>query len=275
MNKINFSYASEVEHNFTQRLIIKTIEQLTGKKKLEKIYQTFSNSNIEPRLFWKGILEAMEIEIIIRSKNNIEIPVKGPLLMIANHPFGIIDGLILCSIAAKVRPDFRIMTHETLRFLPELDKYIIPIDFTEDNKNSIKNNLASTKKAKDHLLRDGLLIMFPSGTVSVAKNLRSAAKEDEWKLFSAKLIHQTKTNIQPIYFDGKNGLLFHLFASKLKNQTLKYSTYIHETKKMIGKKITLFLGETIKYEEVSHITDRSHLTKYLKDITYNLKNEIK
>ena len=144
MNKINFSYASEVEHNFTQRLIIKTIEQLTGKKKLEKIYQTFSNSNIEPRLFWKGILEAMEIEIIIRSKNNIEIPVKGPLLMIANHPFGIIDGLILCSIAAKVRPDFRIMTHETLRFLPELDKYIIPIDFTEDNKNSIKNNLAST-----------------------------------------------------------------------------------------------------------------------------------
>ena len=63
------------------------------------------------------------------------------------------------------------------------------------------------------------------------KSIKSEAKDDEWKLFPAKLIQQTKASVLPIYFDGKNGLLFHLFASKMNNQTLKYSSYIHETKK--------------------------------------------
>ena len=75
----------------------------------------------------------------------------------------------------------------------------------------------------------------------------------------------------PVYFDGKNGLLFHLFASKLKNQTLKYSTYIHETKKMIGKEITLCIGNIINYDDISHIKERDKLTKHLKRVTYDLK----
>ena len=271
MNKINFSYASKVEHNFAQRLVIKTIEQLTGKRKLENLYKNFSESKLDPEFFWSGILEAMKIKLNIKNNNANEIPTRGSLLMIANHPFGIIDGLILCSIASEVRSDFKIMTHETLRFLPELEKFILPVDFNEDSKNSIKNNLNTARKAKEHLNSGGLLIIFPSGSVSTAKNLKSAAEDDDWKLFPAKIIHQTKTNVLPVYFDGKNGLLFHLFASKLKNQTLKYSTYIHETKKMIGKEITLCIGNIINYEDISHIKERDKLTKHLKRVTYDLK----
>ena len=271
MNKISFSYASKVEHNLAQRLIIKTIEQLTGKRKLEKIYKNFSVSKFEPEFFWSGILDAMKIKLNIKKISDDEIPNSGSLLMIANHPFGIIDGLILCSIASKVRSDFKIMTHETLRFLPELEKFILPVDFNDTSKESIKNNLNTAIKAKEHINSGGLLIIFPSGSVSTAKNLKSAAEDDDWKLFPAKIIHQTKTNVLPIYFNGKNGLLFHLFASKLKNQTLKYSTYIHETKKMIGKEIKLCIGNVIKYDDISHIKDREKLTKYLKSITYELK----
>ena len=95
--------------------------------------------------------------------------------MIANHPFGIIDGLIMCSLASKIRSDFKIMTHETLGFAPELNKYILPIDFKENSKITIKKNIQTTKKAKKHLLNKGLLIIFPSGSVSVAKNLKSAS----------------------------------------------------------------------------------------------------
>ena len=97
-------------------------------------------------------------------------------------------------------------------------------------------------------------------------------KDDAWKSFPAKLIQQTKTNILPIYFDGKNGLLFHIFASKLNNQTLKYSSYIHETRKKIGKEIIIYSGNILMYNKVSHIEDRNVLTDYLKDLTYNLKN---
>ena len=131
MNKIDISYASKTEHNLAQRLIIKTIEQITGKRKLQKIYSDFSQKNNDPRYFWTGILKSMEIKINNKSKNKNFIPATGSLLMIANHPFGIIDGLIMCALASEKRGDFKIITHETLRFAPELEKYILPIDFKE------------------------------------------------------------------------------------------------------------------------------------------------
>ena len=140
-----------------------------------------------------------------------------------------------------------------------------------EKKETIKNNIKTTQKAKRHLLNNGLLIIFPSGSVSVAKNTKSVAKDDEWKQFTAKILKQTKSDILPIYFDGKNGLLFHVFASKLKNQTLKYSSYIHETKKMIGKKINIYPGSVIKYSELSKISNREKLTEYLKKKTYELR----
>ena len=271
MKKIELTYASKSEHNFAQRLIIKTIERATGKKKLERVYKDYSEKTSDPRFFWSTVLEIMNIKITDKSGDSLEIPNSGPLLMISNHPFGIIDGLILCSLASKVRSDFKIITHETLRFIPELEQFILPVDFSGTDKQTIKNNIETTKKAKEHLNNNGLLIIFPSGSVSIAKNLKTAAQDDEWKLFPAKLIHQTKTDVLPIYFEGKNGFLFHLFASKIKNQTLKYSSYIHETKRKIGKEIIIYSGKIIKYVDIENIKDRSELIEYLKNITYSLK----
>ena len=273
MKKIDITYASKAEHSFAQRLVIKTIERATGKKKLEKVYKEYSEKNNEPRFFWSSVLEIMNIKVTNKSNNNLQIPNSGPLLIISNHPFGIIDGLILCSLASKNRDDFKILTHETLKLIPELDEFILPIDFSGTDKKSIKNNIKTTNEAKQHLMNNGLLIIFPSGSVSVAKNLKTAAQDDEWKLFPAKLIHQTKTDVLPIYFDGKNGFLFHLFASKIKNQTLKYSSYIHETRRKIGKEITIYSGRLIKYENIKDIKDRAKLTAYLKDVTYSLKQQ--
>ena len=273
MNKFNFSYASKSEHNFAQRLIIKTIESLTGKKKLESVYKNYSLNSHNPRSFWSDILNEMKIKIVNKSCNKVTIPKKGPLLIIANHPFGIIDGLILCSIVSKVRGDFKIMTHETLQFLPQLNQFILPVDFSGQSKEVKRMNIKTAKMAKEYLMSNGIIIIFPSGGVSTAKSVKSNAVDDEWKLFPAKLIHQTKTDVLPIYFDGKNGLFFHLFASKMKNQTLKYSTYIHETRKKIGKEISIYAGKLIKYNQIEKIKDRAELTKHLKKITYELKNE--
>ena len=273
MDKINFSYASNVEHNFAQRLIIKTIERATGKKKLEKLYRQYSQKNNNPKDFWSDILEIMNITVINKSKNKIFIPNSGSLMIVANHPFGIIDGLILCSLVSKVRSDFKIMTHETLKFLPQLEDYILPADFSGTKKSTVKFNMSTATKAKNHLNNKGALIIFPSGSVSVADNLKSDAKDDEWKTFPAKLAHQTKSDILPIYFDGKNGLLFHLFASKIKSSTLKYSSYIHETRKKIGKNIEIYAGKIIDYKSIAHIKNRTELTEYLKKITYEIKNE--
>ena len=273
MKKLNFSYASDTEHNFAQRLLIKTIERVTGKKKLESLYSQYSNNKNNPKDFWTDILNIMDIKVSNKSSNKILIPKEGPLMVIANHPFGIIDGLILCSIVSNHREDFKIMTHETLKFLPQLENYILPVDFSGNDKETLKNNLKTANKAKDHLKNNGVLIIFPSGSVSIAKNLKSEALDDEWKTFPAKLAHKTKATILPIYFDGKNGLLFHLFASKIKSSTLKYSSYIYETRKKIGKEISIYAGKLIHYKSIAHLKNRQELTNYLKEETYNLKND--
>ena len=78
----------------------------------------------------------MKIKIVNKSNNKLEIPISGSLLIIANHPFGIIDGLILCSLVSEVRSDFKIMTHETLQFLPQLDQFILPVDFNGKKKET-------------------------------------------------------------------------------------------------------------------------------------------
>ena len=111
--------------------------------------------------------------------------------------------------------------------------------------------------------------------MSTAKDIKSDAFDDEWKLFPAKLIHQTKTDVLPIYFDGKNGLLFHIFASKIRNQTLKYSSYIHETRKKIGKKIFIHIGKIIPYKNIEELKSRHELTAFLKKETYKLKFNFK
>ncbi len=271
MSKIDISYASKSEHNFAQRLVIKTIENVTGKRKLLNLYKNYLKDPKKPINFWTEVLRLMDIKVTNKSLIPLHIPKSGPLIVIANHPFGIIDGLILCSLVSKIRGDFKIMTHETLKFLPELEKYILPVDFSNNKKETIKYNLETAKKAHRHLLDKGILIIFPSGSVSIAENLKAEAKDNAWKNFPAKLIQQTKSDVLPIYFDGKNGFLFHLFASKLKNQTLKYSTYIHETKKKIGKEIIIYTGSIIKFEEMEVIESRQKLTEFLKKTTYSLK----
>ena len=177
MSKIDFSYASKVEHNFAQRIIIKTIETFSGKKKLEKLYKNYSLD--DPNNFWADILNLMDIKVINKSKKKLVIPKSGSLLLIANHPFGIIDGLIMCYLVSKVRSDFKIMTHETLQFLPELSKFILPVDFSSKNKESTILNIKTAQKAKEDLKNGSAIIIFPSGGVSVARNLKSDAIDDE------------------------------------------------------------------------------------------------
>ncbi len=270
--KINLSYASKLEHNIAQRFVIRAIELISGKKKLESIYEKYRSEDHKPIEFWSEILRVMGVKFINKSKFSISIPQNGPLIIVSNHPFGIIDGLILCSIVSEFRDDFRIIAHETLKILPELERFILPIEFKDESTTTKKNNVRSTVLARDHLLDGGLVIIFPAGGVSTAKNIKSDATDSDWKTFVAKLVHQTKSDVLPIFFDGKNGILFHFFATKLKSQTLKYSSYVYETRKKMGKEIEIYFGKVIKYQSMKNLKDRNKLTAYLKEATFNLKD---
>jgi putative hemolysin len=134
--KKTFSYSSK-ELSKPKQFIVNSIEKISGRKKLEKLYQQYDEENREPHLFWSDVKNLLKLKINVKSKRKLSIPKKGPLIIIANHPFGIIDGIILASLVSEVRTDFKIITHEILRFTEASQQFILPVDFSS-GKKSIK-----------------------------------------------------------------------------------------------------------------------------------------
>ena len=231
--KKNFSYSSK-ELTKSQQFIVNSIEKISGRRKLQKLYQIYDKQSRSPGMFWQDMQNILRLKVNILSKEKFNLPKKGPIILIANHPYGIIDGIILASLVSKIRNDFKIMTHEVFRFNELAEKYILPIDFA-NTESALKNNIKSARQAKKLLNEGGVIILFPAGGVATAKKLKSQAIDDEWGNLLGSLVMKTNSSVLPIFFDGKNGILFHLFASKFKSQTLKYSSYLHETKRKIGK----------------------------------------
>jgi len=266
--KNTFSYSSN-ELSKPKQFIVNSIEKISGRKKLEKLYQQYDEENTEPHLFWTDVKNLLKLKVNVRSKKKLSIPKKGPLIIIANHPFGIIDGIILASLVSEVRTDFKIITHEILRFTEASQQFILPVDFSS-GKKALKNNVKTGRDAKKFLEQGGVIILFPAGGVATAKKINLPAIDAEWGNLLGSLVLKTNANILPIFFDGKNGILFHLFASKFKSQTLKYSSYLHETKRKIGKTINIFCGEVILNKNLRLIEDKKKITLMLRDITMSL-----
>lgn len=266
--KKKFSYSSN-ELSKPKQFIINSIEKISGRKKLEKLYQQYNEDDSKPHMFWTDVKNLLKLKVDVKSKIKLNIPKKGPLIIIANHPFGIIDGIIIASLVSEIRSDFKIITHEVLRFTEASKQFILPVDFSS-TKQALKNNIKTGRDAVKFLNEGGVVILFPAGGVAVAKKLNTPAIDSEWGHLLGSLVLKTDANVLPIYFDGKNGILFHLFASKLKSQTLKYSSYLHETRRKIGKTINIFCGEVILNKKLKLIDDKKQITLMLRDITMSL-----
>ena len=264
-----FSYSSSDELSRPKKFIVNSIEKISGRKKLEKLYSQYDEKKREPHLFWSDVKNLLKLKVNIKSKQKLDIPKKGPLIIIANHPFGIIDGIILASLVSEVRRDFKIITMEVLKFTDASSQFILPVDFNT-GKKALSNNMQTARKAKKFLDEEGVVIFFPAGGVATAKKLKAPAVDAEWGNLLGSLVLKTNADVLPIFFDGKNGILFHLFASKLKSQTLKYSSYLHETKRKIGKTIDLYASAVIKNKTLKVIDDKKQITLMLRDLTMSL-----
>src|SRR5262249_31743719 len=148
------------------------------------------------------------------------IPVRGPLMVIANHPFGVVDGIILCSLVAQVRDDYQIMTHRVLHQAPEVRPRILPVDFS-GKEAATPNNLRSRRLARALLSGGGALLVFPGGGVAAAPKTFGQAVDRPWGTLAAKLALATGAAVLPVYFHGQNSRWFQA-ASNI-HQTLRYA----------------------------------------------------
>ena len=267
-HKLAFTFSTS-EVNLIGRSIIQLIELGTGKIKLHKLYTQYLRDNLSPENFWHDAIDRLDLRVKAHYHSNSNIPENGRLVVIANHAFGVADGITICSLISKIRQDYKIITHKVLQRADAIKDKIIPLDFSK-NRNALFNNIAARKESEEHLRNNGVLIIFPSGSVSTKPKLKKGIKavDSDWKQFTSKIIMKTQSPVLPFFFEGQNSELFHV-ADKL-GQVFRYSLMMYELKRRIGKQINVHIGTKIPFENIKEIGNLIEITKFLRDSTYSL-----
>ena len=265
---IAFTFASS-EVNFLSQQFIKLIELLTGKIKLKKLYDQYLLENNPPEQFWNDAIRKLKLDLKTTYKDGGSIPKKGRLIIVANHAFGVADGVSLCSIVSNVRQDYKIITHKVLRQADAVKEKIIPIDFSL-NRQAVLANIEARKQAEQVLLNNGVIVIFPSGQIATKENLKFTTKahDGEWKQFVSKLIVKTKSPVLPTYFEGQNSQFYHI-ANKM-GQTFRYSLLMFELTRKIGDTINLHFGRIIPFTDFEKADSLIEITKIIRHQTYSL-----
>lgn len=185
------------------------IAWLFGFSYLKKLYQKNYNNLDLKNNFWQKTLELFNIKYSIL--NNERIPRSGATIIVCNHPFGLVDGLIIADTVAKIRNDYRILINDEISQVDHIKKYLFPLKL-DGKKESIKFNLKSKNDAIQYLNNGGALIIFPSGEVATREKVFGKAIEKKWQSILGAIIRKTEATICPVYFQGENSFLFHLIG---------------------------------------------------------------
>ena len=266
-----FSYADPADPAL-KRLFIRIVERITGQPYLKYLYEDNRANPVPGEDFWDAAIRKLELKVKINEDVLAQWPKTGPLVVVANHPFGVLDGLIICHIVSKVRKDFRVLTNAVLLRAEEVKTFLLPVDFAE-TEEALKTNLRTRAEAKNFLMKGGCLVVFPAGGVSTTPTIwHKRAVDTEWKNLTARLIAQSKAAVAPVYFAGQNSRLFQL-ASHI-SMTLRLSLLFKEVHDRIGSEVHVRLGDVLPYDRIAGINDRQSVMDTLKEITYSLSESL-
>jgi putative hemolysin len=268
LNFKELSYANE-RHPRLKRWFIRSIEGLSGRDRYARLYDIWRSDIVgkSERVFGK-MLDLIDVRMDVRG----EWPPRNlgpetPVVIIANHPFGIGDGIAVLALAEQLDRPFKVLIHNELLKVPEMEAYSLPVSF-EETKEALAINMRTRHEAV-RLLKEGTtIIVFPAGGVATAKKGFGRAEDLPWKMFPAKLVQSAKASVIPIYFQGQNGRLFHL-ASRV-SLTLRLSLLIREFRRLSGSTITSHVGELISWESLSGGNDRKDLLSRLYSAVFSM-----
>lgn len=260
----DFTYADPADSRL-RRLTIRGIERLSGKPRLIRLYREHLR-DADPD-FWGSAVRRLGISLDYDRDRLAAVPDHGPLLVVANHPYGVLDGLMIGHLIGQRRPDFRIMAHGILTRSREAAQFLLPVDFA-DNDAARRTNLRSRREAVSWLKGGGALIVFPGGTVSTAPRAFGPAVDPPWRPFTARLVQTAAAPVLPVCFVGQNSRLFQL-ASHV-SLTLRLSLLFHEVANKIGTRQRIEIGTPIAPAELAAWRDREALTAELRRRVYAL-----
>jgi len=281
------SYASPSQHA-VQRWFIRTVEGLSGRDRFAALYDHW-RTDIVPsgdRVFAR-MLDLIDVRVRTPDQWPPRDLPDRPLVILANHPFGIGDGIAILSLAEQLDRPFRVMLAADLLKVPEIRAYSLSVDFSE-TKEAVKNNLAMRNEAL-RLLKQGVtIVVFPAGGVATAPNVFGRAEDLPWKIFAARLIQEARAAVLPVHFSGQNGRLFHLVSRAMNlterdnrlakiigklSLTLRLSLLIREFTRLSGKSIETRIGRLLDWDELAPLRDRKALLQRLHRGVFELSPE--
>ena len=262
-----FSYA-DPNDPIHRKALIRSIEFVSGQPYLYNIYREYQKNPQRWESFWDGCVDLLKLDIDFDEEKIKKIPSEGPLMIVANHPFGVLDGLVICWLTSKIRSKFKVLTHSLLLRASETKDFLLPIDFS-DNKKAMITNLETRKTARKILDEGGTIVVFPGGTVSTTKRFyNKTALDPSWRNFTSRLIKRSRPTILPLHFTGQNSFLFQT-ASHI-SETLRSSLLFHEVKRRINTKVPVIIGDPISYSDIDENLSNTELSEFLRNTTYKI-----
>ena len=252
------------------RHFVSSIEILLGRNKIEAVYNNLKDEQFNLTTFFSSALKETKITAKYDLEKLRAVPKTGPLMFVANHPFGVVDGIVLCDMALRVRGDLRIMLHSLLCQDSQLAQFFLPIDFQE-TKQALKTNIRSKQLALEFLSQDIPVLIFPSGMVSTADKFGFGTVRDApWTTFAAKIVREARATVVPIFFHGQNSRKFHV-ASHI-GEPFRMAMLVHEAINKFGKTVEIEIGEPLTWERLADRGGRQQLTDYLYQQVQSLRN---
>jgi len=261
------SYASSAA-TMAGRVAIRTLENLTGRRGLIRRAQTCRSDIAGGQNIWNAVAARFGVTVNIGAGGVPDIPSQGPLVVVANHPFGILDGLAMAQILTQARDKFRILANSVFAQTPDIEENIFSIDFTA-SKVAQAANIKVRRQVVEYLRGGGALGVFPGGTVSTARNRMAVPLDPAWRNFTGRLILKSNATVVPIYFEGANSPLFQT-ASRL-HSTLRLGLLLREFKIRVDQPVNVVIGKPIapdKLAEYRH--DLPAMMDFLRAATYGL-----
>jgi putative hemolysin len=229
---------------------MRAIENLSGRRRLLPLYHRWREDVVGKNpLMWSALLDIIGTRLELNALENWELGVSDkPLVMIANHPFGVADGIAILALAERLGRPYRILLNSNFMRVPEIQSLGLPVDFSQ-TKSAMATNLKTRAEAR-RLLKDGVtIVVFPAGGVATAENPFGRAEELPWKQFVVRLIQQTDATVLPIYFEGQNSALFH-FVSRY-SLSIRLSLLVCEFRHRVGSTIRATIGAPAAYSALS------------------------
>jgi len=243
------------------------IEKLLRLDRLDRLWEDVPGA--DTRLIAEHPLAQLNVHTQVSERDLALIPKQGPVVAVANHPFGLIEGAILPKLFLSVRPDVKVMANHLLAAMPETNQLCIYVD-PFGGERAARANHKGLKDAIAWLKHGGLLTVFPAGEVSHLNLKERAITDPEWSRTVARLIRITGATVLPMYFMGANSKLFQLLGCL--HPRVRTALLPHEFFNKQDRTIEVRIGSPIAPAKIRAYQDDVALIRYLRRRTYLLQN---